>query len=248
MKTQMNLEDIRIASPCNARWDDMAGDERSRFCGGCRKNVFNLSAMTRPEIESLILRTEGKFCGRFYQRPDGRMLTADCPTGGRRRRNRLTRWCGSAFASVLMFLGARGSLPAKETSETRILMGDVCAPPMMGKIAAPENPPTAKTSALVVSPREIMGEIAVPAPGNSTNPTPCPSVNAGGQSAAAIQPAFTLSPPVFTNGAWQIPVAGPKGRGVRMQRSTDLSNWTDVATNATDDHMVTSRCGMCPRL
>ena len=171
MKTQMNLDDIRIASPCNARWDDMAGDERARFCGGCRKNVFNLSTMTRSEIESLILRTEGKFCGRFYQRPDGRMLTADCPTGGRRRRNRLTRWCGSAFASVLIFFGARASLPAKDTNETRALvgempvrMGDFALPPMMGKIAAPTNLPTMKTNPPVVPPREIMGRVALPPP------------------------------------------------------------------------------------
>ena len=241
MKTQMNLDDIRIASPCNARWEDMAGDERARFCGGCSKNVFNLSAMTRPEIESLIRRTEGKFCGRFYQRPDGRMLTADCPTGGRRRRNRLTRWCGSAFVSVLMFFGARASLSAKESNEpsalmgTPMLMGDVAVPPKMGKIAAPVTPPTVKTNALVVPPREIMGRIFAPASGNSTNQEGELSVNASGQSAAAIQPAFNLTPPEFTNGAWRIRVAGPKVRGVRVQRSTDLSKWTDVATNATDD-------------
>ena len=41
------LEDVRVASPCNASWDAMKGDDRVRFCGECQKNVYNLSAMTR---------------------------------------------------------------------------------------------------------------------------------------------------------------------------------------------------------
>ena len=89
MNMKIDVDNIRVASPCNARWEDMDGDERARFCGQCRKHVFNLSAMTRTQIESLIREKEGKLCGRFYQRPDGRMITADCPTGQQRRRNRL---------------------------------------------------------------------------------------------------------------------------------------------------------------
>ncbi len=45
------LEDVRIASPCSASWEDMTGDARVRFCGKCAKNVYNLSEMTRDEAE-----------------------------------------------------------------------------------------------------------------------------------------------------------------------------------------------------
>ena len=33
------LDNIRIASPCSANWDEMFGDERKRFCGDCKLNV-----------------------------------------------------------------------------------------------------------------------------------------------------------------------------------------------------------------
>src|SRR4051794_558697 len=46
-----SLETLRIASPCTARWDEMRGDEQMRYCGQCRKKVYNLSAMTRDEAE-----------------------------------------------------------------------------------------------------------------------------------------------------------------------------------------------------
>jgi hypothetical protein len=72
---------IQVASPCQARWEDMRGDERTRFCGHCQKNVYNLSALTKKEAAALIQAKEGRLCIRFYQRADGTLLTADCPIG-----------------------------------------------------------------------------------------------------------------------------------------------------------------------
>jgi hypothetical protein len=46
------LDQIKIASPCSADWDRMEGTDRVRFCGECKKNVFNLSAMTRRDAEA----------------------------------------------------------------------------------------------------------------------------------------------------------------------------------------------------
>lgn len=163
----LNLDQIRIASPCNARWDDMTGDERARFCDSCRKNVYNLSAMTQAEITALIHENEGSFCGRFYRRPDGRMITADCPEGRRHKRNRVLRACRMAFAAVLVFLGVKVQANAEETEKcsqqlqqrSAVVMGDIAAPPVMGKIAPPatNQPPT-----LTNTPPVIMGEIYVP--------------------------------------------------------------------------------------
>ncbi len=75
------LEQVRVASPCHAAWDDMSGDDRVRHCGRCEKNVYNLSGMTRAEAEALVRRTEGELCIRFYRRADGTVLTRDCPVG-----------------------------------------------------------------------------------------------------------------------------------------------------------------------
>jgi hypothetical protein len=85
------LEQIKIASPCTANWDAMEGDDRVRFCAECKKNVFNISAMTRSEAEALL---GGEICVRLYRRADGTVLTSDCPVGleikAMRRRRRLS--------------------------------------------------------------------------------------------------------------------------------------------------------------
>jgi hypothetical protein len=164
----LKLDQIRVASPCNARWEDMTGDERARFCGSCCKNVYNLSAMTRAEIVTLIHEKEGNFCGRFYRRHDGRLITADCSEGRRRRRNRVLQACQSAFAAVLVFLGLKIPANAEETGkagrqlplQSAAIMGDIAAPPIMGKISPP--PATNKPSMHTNTPPVIMGEIAVP--------------------------------------------------------------------------------------
>jgi hypothetical protein len=56
----------------------MHGNERVRFCGECRLNVYNLSEMTREQAEELVQKNEGRLCVRFYRRPDGMVLTQPC--------------------------------------------------------------------------------------------------------------------------------------------------------------------------
>jgi hypothetical protein len=82
------LDSLRVASPCNASWDDMVGDERVRFCGQCSKNVYNLSAMSRDEAEAVVRAKEGDLCARMLRRIDGTVVTTDCPVGLRKRRAR----------------------------------------------------------------------------------------------------------------------------------------------------------------
>lgn len=82
------LDTLRIASPCHEKWDDMIGDERTRFCARCQKNVHNISEMTRDETETFLEANAGAACVRMYQRADGTILTADCPVGVRKKRVR----------------------------------------------------------------------------------------------------------------------------------------------------------------
>ena len=102
------LDRIRIASPCSARWEDMTGDDRTRLCEQCGLNVYNLSDMSREDAAGLIQRTEGRLCVRLYRRPDGTVITRDCPTGLRAVRRRvglmLTRVaaaCGLAAGLII---------------------------------------------------------------------------------------------------------------------------------------------------
>jgi len=53
------LPNLRIAAPCTASWDSMAGDNRVRHCTLCSLNVYNFAEMTRDELRELLARTEG---------------------------------------------------------------------------------------------------------------------------------------------------------------------------------------------
>ncbi len=76
----------------------MTGDERQRLCASCDKTVYDVSAMTRAEAESL-LRTKGTdACLRIFRRFDGTVLTADCPVGVAKKKRARRR---GAIAGVL---------------------------------------------------------------------------------------------------------------------------------------------------
>jgi hypothetical protein len=130
------LEDVRIASPCSASWDEMVGaDERVRFCGKCAKNVYNLSEMTRDEAERLVATNEGEMCFRLYRRADGTVLTSDCAVGVRRKRIRRVAALAVAAAGV----GSAGMLTA-----FRATMEECPRPAQMGAVQVPR--PTAPVS------------------------------------------------------------------------------------------------------
>jgi hypothetical protein len=162
------LDQIRIATPCNADWDEMVGDERVRFCGSCEKNVYNLSQMTRDEAEALVREKEGRMCVRFYQRKDGTILSADCPVGVRRKRLRQRVWASvsSMTAAAALAFGvltgrARADLAVGETNNK--VSNNVTHKPAMGGVAVPAPPV------------KLMGKIALPPqppPKNGNSPKP----------------------------------------------------------------------------
>ncbi len=105
------LDRIRHAAPCSADWEQMTGDDRVRRCGLCDCNVYNLSAMTRPEAETLLESREGRTCAVFYRRPDGTVLTQPCPSALRSFYGPASR----AATAALAVLGLR--LPAFAAGE-----------------------------------------------------------------------------------------------------------------------------------
>jgi hypothetical protein len=125
------LEDVRIASPCSASWEDMTGDAQVRFCGKCAKNVYNLSEMTREEAEALLAKGEGtSMCVRLYKRADGTVITSDCPVGVRKKRVRRAVAVAAVTAlgaSALSALAASTTMGARE--RPRALQGDIAQAP-----------------------------------------------------------------------------------------------------------------------
>src|SRR5438067_13528065 len=102
MRTPIDaLTKIRIAVPCQASWEGMAGDERVRHCTLCSLNVYNFAEMTRDEVRELLVRTEGRVCARLNRRADGTVLTRDCPMGLRALRRRASRVAAAVIAALL---------------------------------------------------------------------------------------------------------------------------------------------------
>lgn len=100
------LASISIATPCTVSWGGMVGDDRSRFCRQCERQVFDLSRMTTAEATQLLASPDGRPCVRLYRRPDGRVLTADCLVGLRTRLwrglRRRAAWAASLFAMLFL--------------------------------------------------------------------------------------------------------------------------------------------------
>ena len=73
------LDRVEIRTPCPMDWDLMEGNDQVRFCGRCKKNVFNIKAMTEAEAVSLFEDSGEQVCARIYRRDDGTVVTSDCP-------------------------------------------------------------------------------------------------------------------------------------------------------------------------
>jgi hypothetical protein len=159
------LDNVRIASPCSADWNEMYGNDRQRFCGDCKLNVYNLSDMTRQEAENLLINSEGRLCVRFFRRADGTVLAKNCPVGWKAVKQRVSRVATAAFSMIAgIFTGVFGfsmlsriSDPKPVSSSSRTLgeiyqipvkqetlppvemKGEIAEPAYLGRFVAPDE-------------------------------------------------------------------------------------------------------------
>ena len=77
MSKKSYLDSIKSPAPCSKDWDEMSGDELVRFCTGCEKSVYNLSAMPRREARKFVAKNSGKVCVRYVRLANGKVQTAD---------------------------------------------------------------------------------------------------------------------------------------------------------------------------
>ncbi len=113
--SSIQLNNLRIASPCPVGWQNMHGDDRARFCDLCQLHVYNIEEMTTDEVQSLIASTEGRICARLYKRADGTVLTKDCPVGLRALRRRVSRKAAAVIAALVSLSAtAFGQQPKKD--------------------------------------------------------------------------------------------------------------------------------------
>jgi hypothetical protein len=149
----------------------MDGDDRVRFCRECNRNVYNLTAMTEREARRVVAEREGRLCVRFYQRPDGTVLTSDCPVGAKRSFLLAGARAAAVVASAAAGITALSACNSVEDAPVRMgepLMG---SPPVEGDWDAgtgepndPEHPEELIMGDIALPPnRPLMGKIARPA-------------------------------------------------------------------------------------
>ncbi len=182
------LDQVQVASPCTADWNQMTGDDRTRHCGACQKNVYNLSGMTRAEAEALLIERNGDLCVRYYQRHDGTILLADCAVGVQRKRDR-RRTVARAAAIVAGGLAvATGAAVYVTATEPPCALRPDLPHPVMGAVGwspAPElhqPPPRNESPRIVPDAQPTMGVVAPvpwqdpqpsqPAPRSTRHPAP----------------------------------------------------------------------------
>lgn len=142
------LDRVAVKTPCKASWNDMEGDDRVRFCCSCSKNVYDLSAMTEDEAETFLSfhLDDQDACVKLYRRPDGRILTSDCPRGARTRHARRAVMAGAAavcaVAAVAVVVGdvhvPRGHHRPRSTSRFEVPRPPPGAPRTTSSIDADE--------------------------------------------------------------------------------------------------------------
>lgn len=117
------LNNLKVASPCSQDWNQMLGNERKRYCGECKLNVYNLSGMTRAEAENLVMNAEGRLCVRFYRRADGSVLTQDCPVGWAKIKARTKAYVTAVASLIFTFFGALGLVAAFKKNTSPAVVG-----------------------------------------------------------------------------------------------------------------------------
>jgi len=164
---------LKVASPCDANWETMTGDEAKRFCSLCKKDVYELSNMSLEEVEMLLAaQSTMGICGRFYQRSDGTLITSDCSIGKakKRKKQRVTIMAGATAALAIygghnLYAGDsvsnKGEIAPIEDVEPVYRQMEDFGEMTMGDVAIEEK--AIKGEVMMKPPiKKIMGKIARP--------------------------------------------------------------------------------------
>ncbi len=169
--SKISLDVLSVNEPCTENWNAMQGDARVRFCGLCKRNVFNLSAMAREEAERVVSEAEGRVCVRFYRRADGTVTTSDCAPDrlaiARRKAKKALTWAAVLVAGFLAAISGIGFAALFGYHELMLdHTEDPCDMPMMGAVAPLEMPP----EPLPEDPTTVEPTTVEPAPESETDP------------------------------------------------------------------------------
>ncbi len=134
---RFSLDQLQIAAPCPAQWDDMQGTETKRLCADCNLHVHNPTRISEVELDAFLTEVSAKLhagervCARLYRRADGTVLEQNCPRGVAALRQRT--WAGVrrvaavvALAITGIFVGNRALADAKIQTQGGWMGARIC--------------------------------------------------------------------------------------------------------------------------
>jgi hypothetical protein len=183
------LDRVQIAAPCDARWEEMTGDERKRLCAECNLHVHNIAGLTRDEAEALLRRhfnpdgsSKGeRFCGRLFRRADGTILTQDCPKGLAKLRAATHRAAARVAVALGLSTFAAVALGWIDQSERTLAVSPrLLQPiaPVLHWLAQAKAVPTATGGRVAIyTPQFTGGFVVIPPPSPLTDAPAPPAVS-----------------------------------------------------------------------
>jgi hypothetical protein len=91
-------------------WDQMAGDDRIRFCNLCQRNVYNLVQLSRPEIDQIWKDEPERVCARMVRNESGQLVTRENVNEGKLRKYQ--------FSTLFLFMLMTAAAPLAAISPT----------------------------------------------------------------------------------------------------------------------------------
>jgi hypothetical protein len=136
--------EMKIAEPCIRSWDEMTGTAGQRHCESCQKQVHNFAAMTRGQIERLVVSTGGNFCARITHNRDGDPIILH---------HELKQSSSAVLAlSATLLLAPAGLAQAPSSSQSRTAQSDTpSVPPLLNTNTAISGVVTDNQGAILVS-------------------------------------------------------------------------------------------------
>jgi TonB family protein len=157
------LNQAFIETPCESSWDKMTGNDSVRFCSQCSLNVYNIANLTDKEAEAVFAkgREQGRVCARLYRRPDGTIMTDNCPRSLRKIRD-ASRWLKTkivaGFALTLSLFTPAQAEEAKKNQGKNPTQKD-SAKATLGDVSVPQKaePLPAKMGEVYLPPKSTSG-------------------------------------------------------------------------------------------
>ena len=101
---------ISIPKPCHENWEAMSPEDKGRFCGVCKKTVFDFTKATNKEIIEHLSKNQNT-CGRFVSSQLNRDLIIS--------KEKSSHWV-IATAAVFSFLGTGGQTAYSQVKQDTI--------------------------------------------------------------------------------------------------------------------------------